>query len=265
MTKQCLEQKYNVIIKQMDYNSIMHAIPKLWLKKIRNKDTACNCKIEDDVIYLNIDGKRKKIQEVFCKDIYWLHVKSFMESPVAEEKWKKYLNVNDLIWKDHYLIPYIVCRDTSLQSFQYKIFNRFYPCNYTLSIWYKDQDPLCRQCKLGIDYIEHYFYFCSYTRLFWEGLQKWWQNTIGSSIVLDVHGVLFGVSNQNNDKFLHFINFCILHGKWYIHECKTKDLEIFLFTFIRKLKEHLMLEKILCELNGETKFIERFSEYYKMM
>ena len=96
-------------------------------------------------------------------------------------------------------IPYTVCSETAIQSFQFKIFHRFYPCQYMLSLWYKDQNPMCTYCNTDIDYIEHTFHFCPRSILFWKSLQKWWYNTIGVTFDLAVRNVIFGINNTHKD------------------------------------------------------------------
>ena len=111
--------------------------------------------------------------------------------PTAENKWSKYVETDDIEWKDHYTIPYNVCKETAIQSFQYKIFHRFFPCQYTLSIWYKDEQPNCNNCNC-VDYLEHYFYECKDVNRFWAAIENWWKTILETSIPLNVKYVLFG-------------------------------------------------------------------------
>ncbi len=184
-----------------------------------------------------------------------------VEKPKAELKWNKYLHTENVIWQDLYCIPYIVSRETNVQTFQYKIFQRFYPCNYTLSIWYKDHGPICSVCKNATDYIEQRFYYCTESSVFWNHLQKWWYNTLCVTIKLDVLSVLFGISNPDGDNLLHFINYCILYGKWYLHVCITNDKDKFILTFVTQIKKCLIVEKT-CEMNNDKSFNDRFLEFY---
>ncbi len=85
---------------------------------------------------------------------------------------------------------------------------------------------------------------------------------MGVTIKLDVLSVLFGISNPDGDRLLHFINYCILYGKWYLHDCITKNKEKFILTFITLIKNYLLVEKTICEMNSETTFNDRYLEYY---
>ena len=66
-----LEYKYDIKIKQMEYNSLTHAIPKQWLrmrydKYIHNFDHKIKVKIND---------KQKDIEKLTCKEMYWEYVR----------------------------------------------------------------------------------------------------------------------------------------------------------------------------------------------
>ncbi len=265
MTKENIELLYHTHVKQMEYNSLIHCIPKQWMNVLRSR-TNIKQKVcyDKELIYVLINGRKRNVMDLYCKDIYWIFIKKIAELPAAEEKWSKYINTDYIVWQDHYCIPYNVCQETALQSFQYKVFQRFYPCNYTLSVWYKDHNSECTICKNGVDYLEHFFYYCKETEKFWKSLQQWWHNTIETTIVLDPMSVLFGISNPDNDNTLHFINYCILYGKWYLHECKTQNKEIFLLTFIKKLKGYLEVLKTLCDIKNDTFFQNTYSKYSDM-
>jgi len=188
-----------------------------------------NLEINDLSGKVMIKCKIKDIEDITCKDIYWEHISQISSLPKAETKWKSYLNIEDIHWQDHYVIPFNVSRETSLQSFQYKIFHRFFPCNYTLSIWYKDQNCLCNLCN-QTDYLEHYFYFCPNVQHLWHAIQKWWKSILEVTINLNEIYILFGIpnTNTNDDSMIDVLNMCILYAKWYIFTCKKDNVQLFL-------------------------------------
>ncbi len=117
--KAALERMFNVDIDQMSYNSLVHAIPSKWIKALKGK--SCNPTMGDN-ISLSINGKLKTMKDITCKDIYWEYIRRIGETPKSEDKWHKYLDKLHIDWQDHYHIPYTVCRETTIQSFQYKSF-----------------------------------------------------------------------------------------------------------------------------------------------
>lgn len=182
----------------------------------------------------------------------------------SEEKWKSYLHTEYTHWQDHYVIPFNVCRETSLQTFQYKIFHRFFPCNYTLSIWYKDKNKVCNYCN-ETDYLDHYFFSCSYVKPLWLSIQGWWQTTLEMSIQLNASCILLGLPNPNGDNTIDILNLCILYAKWYIFACKKDNVLLFLPNYIKIVKDKLGIEKTVCILNNDNTFEEKWSDFYDLL
>ena len=263
MSKDQIERRYATTIKQMDYNSISHAIPKQWLRIVNGKMVEYK-HIPPDSLY--IKGKVKDVNDVMCRDFYWEYTGKIESKPKAEDKWQKYLGncLNDMDWPDYYVIPYSVCRTTMVQSLQYKIFHRFFPCNYTLSIWYADHSPLCIYCNM-VDYPEHYFYHCPDVSQFWTILGTWWKTVLEVDISIQVQDVLFGILNYNDDIIIDILNFCILYAKWYIYKCKTDGIHLFLPNYIKLLKDTLDIEQAACAQSGSNIFEKKWSILYNVM
>ncbi len=260
-SKEELERKYSMNIKQMDYNSLIHCIPRSWLKAIKNTNLKVCADINTKVYVNNVE---KSIMYLTCKDIYWQYVQEIGELPKSESKWNKYIDCNHLSWQDHYCIPYDICRETYVQSFQYKICNRFFPYNYALSIWYENEEATCKHCHDNeIDYLEHYFFYCKKSVLFWNSMNSCFFSITNTKIHIDVKDVLFGIPNDSKDDIMDFMNYCILYGKLYIYESKKKDTEIFFLNFVRFIKDKLLCEKTNSEIKGEGAK-ENFLKYYEM-
>ena len=177
---------------------------------------------------------------------------------------KIYLELREIDWQEYYVIPYNVTRETYIQSFQYKIFHRFYPCNYTLSIWERNHSSKCINCD-EIDYLEHFFFKCNNVQSFWNMIMNWWRNTIGVTMNLSWIDVMFGISNMMNDNSIDIMNLCILCAKYYIHVKKTNREQIFFIDYIKFVKDRLKIEKAVCELNQLKSFEKRWSDFYNML
>ena len=83
----------------MDYNSLIHSLPNKWCKTENEQ----NVKKEYVDTYLVVDGRHKNLNNICFKDMYRLFIKNISETPRAEIKWKKYLNMEENIWQDVYL------------------------------------------------------------------------------------------------------------------------------------------------------------------
>ena len=87
-----LENKYNVNIKYLEYESLMHALPKEWeqivVNDTRNKNLIIykECKLKINNIY-------RKLPEKTMKDIYWELITQIAERPTSATKCKKKQNL----------------------------------------------------------------------------------------------------------------------------------------------------------------------------
>ena len=259
LSKADIERKYSFNIKQMDYNCITHSIPRTWLALVSNKTVY----VKDNFpAFIKVENKLLPISEVKCRIFYWLCICKQQCCVKSQSKWEGYLHKPNIEWEELYKIPFNVTRDTTLQSFQYKIFHRFFPCNYTLSVWYRDHKQCCTFCK-DIDYPEHYFYHCRDTMAFWKSVQTWLRAIIGVEIHLNVDEVLFGIYNANNDNVFDIYNMCILHGKWFIYTCKRDERQICFLTYIKFIKNKLQIEKCSSEISQDGAFEKKWSALYE--
>ncbi len=77
-----LQEKYGIDVKQMDYNSITHCIPKRMLNMVKGKTHRTSVKTE---ISLSINCKDTPVGELTCRDIYWEYIREISELPKAEK------------------------------------------------------------------------------------------------------------------------------------------------------------------------------------
>ena len=118
-----------------------------------------------------------------------------------------------------------------IQSFQYKIINRFYPCNYVLSIWYKEKNAKCQYCAFERETLDTFFVTCTKVSSFWQRLSSWWYFAFEVRPELTESNILLGIIDENGDNTLEQLNFCILMGKWYSHLIKSGENEPYFLTF----------------------------------
>ena len=150
---------------------------------------------------------------------------------------------------------------TKLQVFQYKILNRIFPCQSLLHTWKLALDNKCESCNV-YDSITHYFYNCPMATLFWNQLSKWLSNNCSIQISLAKIDVIFGIKSNLKDQCTQCVNYIIIHGKWYIYQCKLNKKVIFLLDFLLHLKHDLLIEKYIYISNGQ---METFSKYWGLL
>ena len=241
-----LTLKFNVNISVMDYNSIKASIPLVWRKLVRSSSVIY---VPED-LEVKIGNSWKPIEKLYCKELYWEYVNRIVEKPTAIHKWEESFYYINFDWKYTFTMPYVTCKETSLQSLQYKILHRFFPCNYIVHKWYPHHSALCSDCNLE-DTIEHYFYECSIALKFWIQFYKWWKNVTLCNINLCLHDIIFGVFNPTNCLLIKSLNFCILLGKSFIYKKKKKSQEVTMYIYLIELKNRLQVENVIACQNGQ--------------
>ena len=151
-------------------------------------------------------------------------------------------------------LPYIATRETSIQSLQYQILNRYYPCKEKLAVWYNHHDVFCYLCEESVDSLEHYFYQCVQVKCLWGNFTQLFYNIYSVSIEIGCLDILFGIMNPNRDVIISVLNFCILQGKLYIKKTKLSSGVPSFRDFCLMLKKRLEVEKLLCQLENKIEF-----------
>ena len=186
-----------------------------------------------------------------------------MKTPTAVAKWSEMYQINPQLWSSIFSLSFDTCEETILQTFQYKILNRFFPCNYVLAKWYDDILSSCAYCPTASDTLQHYFYLCPDVCHFWLALKRWWHGLTEFSFDLRESDILLGILNPNNDINIDILNYCILVGKWYIYQTKQNNSQIFFFNYLSTLKSKLeILETVYIERNKVKVFTDKWSFVY---
>ena len=110
----------------MEYNQIVSAVPKEWKSIINaNKNSTVDFRIIQDLEF-KIGLVHKHLFGIRCKDFYWYLINSGYETPTAVLKWEELYYYIDFDWKSVFKLPYETTCETSLQSMQYQILNRYF-------------------------------------------------------------------------------------------------------------------------------------------
>jgi hypothetical protein len=83
-----INKKYNVNIPTMLYNGLMSAIPQNWKNIIKIDPNVKQYVIFKDY-YVKIKDKRKKVEEISTKELYWHLIEKCAQRPTSETKWQK--------------------------------------------------------------------------------------------------------------------------------------------------------------------------------
>jgi len=244
-----VNQLYNENGKFLDYNSLTskYEINCNILQFYRLKKCFPN-----DIIHAALppgvnDNNIKPIgnmQKVPSKAIYNCFIKKKYVIPTALAKWENKYNIDHDDWKPIFQLPYFSTRETIIQTFQFRIIHRIFPCKrwfYNLGVESTDN---CNQCK-EVDTIEHSLYHCSTIKPFWGHLERWWNDMSETKVILSEKHVMFGIYYDN--KFYSNINYIILCSKMYIYRQKLREDHVVFNNFLKQLKYKLDIEKSICQ------------------
>ena len=153
----------------------------------------------------------------------------------------------------YFYIPYNSCRETKIQTMQYKLLHGIYPCRLKLFQWKIFTSNICLDCDM-VDNLEHHFYKCQHMRIFWRSLAKWWLNICQTCTIDNELSVMLGIKNKNCH--VTQLNYIILVAKWYIYRTKYLNDKCFSLDFLSELKGKIKCEEsIMRRQNAYGKFI----------
>ena len=260
MTREELIEKYTVVCPTLLYNGLVSAIPHKWKNIIKEYNaTFPNIRNKDDKLYVILNKEKKTLDKLTHRDVYWSEIHNKSLRPTVFYKWESEFYFAEFDWKVLNIIPYECARETSLQSLQYTITNRFFPCNYQLHLWNIKMSNVCDYCE-NVDTVDHFFYYCEHVHLFWKYLKNWVHKSFKVVIGFKALDILLGLPNYNRDVYIDILNFVILYGKYYIKICRQNVKNIDLYRFLVMLKERMYVEKYIyhCQ-NKNDVFDKRWS------
>ena len=243
--------KTNFLTRQQLINSI----PTELIKTIKNVIFMKKHEIE---LNITIGHRKYDLDIIQTKEIYWKTVENNIQEPSAIEKWNEKLEIDS--WPQIFKLPYKCTRKTKLQTLQYKIIHRIFPCNYWLQKIKIKESDICNFCN-NADTIEHYFYNCTMCAIFWKKLLRWWNNISDTEIEsLNEYEIIFGI--PINIEVINNLNFIILLGKSYIFAQKQKSDDLFFIHFLLILKNELEIEKQILDSKHLTHKWGKWQEIY---
>ena len=246
-SKDELNRKFNFNIDIMRFNSIKSAVPKKWITNIRSKPPDLQWRAPIG-IQVKINNNYKPLSNVKCKEFYWIFINQNYERSKALETWEELFYYVEFDWEIFHLLPFKCARETSLQSMQFQIINRYFPCGETLNTWYKTNSYSCEHCG-ECESLQHYFIECPQVRTFWKSFHRWWKSVTSCQFQLSTIDILLGIPNHTAEYLLDCLNFCILFAKNYICNCKRSNVPPFFYQFQVGLKWRLEFEQAVYIMN----------------
>ena len=192
-----------------------------------------------------------------CKSIYKLLIGKKDSVKTIATKWGK----NSFNLLDHTKIPdfnkmiFRFTMDIRLKYFQYKVFNRIVFLNDVLFKLNITNTEFCTFCNTGKETVEHFFYFCTFSRNIWSKVEKWISSPM-FTLNLTPQSILFGYKEKRNDA-LNCITVLVKQQLFYSRLNKTLPD----FKKIQKvLRTYYLDECYVCDIIGKRKeFVLKWS------
>jgi len=261
ITKEQLETKYAIRCDFLFYIGLKAAIPKSWIEKIHQNNSAEHIHTEPCNLTVQIENKCVDIRRVRCKQLYMAEIERLAERPTCYYKWESNYYYSTFDWNLINIIPYRCTSETYLQSLQYKIIHRYFPCNYNLHIWNVNNNDKCNDCD-EVDTLSHYFVECNKLCIFWKRLKSWFLKNFEFLINFTSLDVLLGIPNHNKQTEIDILNFILLFSKNYIYSSKKVCKQIDFYTFQVKLKTQIEIEKYRCKMYNK---LDEFTRKWKLI
>ena len=207
--------KYKIKVNFLTFSGCVNAV-KIYLHQ--NKILTENCNF--------INYNTGKVIRLICKQsngakMFYDELINDDRDPNCCNKWDNRIDRN-VDWKTiFHKIKKI--SEIQLRWMQIRIIHRIIGTNIVLSKMGVEQNVFCTFCKNMKENIQHLFFHCSYTQLFWTELKEAINVKCGNIIKINFseHLVLFGCDkNVRTDPVLDFV---IILAKSFIYRCKRSN------------------------------------------
>ena len=185
---------------------------------------------------------------MLCYVHQFVQIKNEPFTVTSEQKWEQDFPNITLNWKHIYNIPRFATIETKIRNFQYKYLMNNIPTNKHLMKLNIVSDSLCDFCSMHPETVNHMFWECRITQIFWNELQTS-LNNCNVRTSLDLYTITFGKSGNSNN--INVQNFIILNAKYYIHICKYRKTIPNFNCFKHFLIYKINIEKYIALLNDK--------------
>ena len=260
-----IEDKYHIQCNFLEVLSIRQSIPLEW-RRILTQAVDRYIPQKNLSIYITRNQKFIEIIKLKTNEIYWQLQKNNnskqKSSAKCMAKWNMqfpYLTVDN--WKQIFKVPFFSCTETMLQTFQYKVIHRVFPCNHWLYNCKVINSPCCTFCNKD-DNIIHYFTECGDLPAFWFSFGNWWNRIMNCVIDLNIYNIILGYNENlaNNAN----LNYCVTLAKYYIWKMKKQSNIIEFFSYLVYLKNRLEIKHLYHSINCSLEIFNlRWNEIYE--
>ena len=124
------------------------------------------------------------------KDLYSLIVSRKAQLPNNAKKLTQSFNLTEEELKLVFTLPHKIVYEPYVKAFQYKILNSILYTNKKLfKIGYSEHDR-CTFCDNGLETLDHLFFYCCFSNIFWTHFEKYYFTLTKKSRVLSNQDII---------------------------------------------------------------------------
>ncbi len=166
-------------------------------------------------------------------------------------------------------MSFICSRQTTIQTFQYKITHRILACNDCLNNIKIKISNTCSFCN-DKDTISHFPIDCNSNKWFGKSWAKWWEAMTSFNIREEsyIHeSILFEFPGSSDDAIS--INYCMLYAKYYIYfkklkeENKKREFNVDFLGYLCYLEYILKIEKSISNRKNQIAKFDKFNTIFE--
>lgn len=151
--------------------------------------------------------------------------------------------MGDICWKKVWLLPHTYLLTNKIKEISYKIIHKFYPAKHYMKKFKSDISSNCSFCDDSVETVVHLFWYCSFTKKFWQEVLSFIRSNIYNECTLFWKNVVLGFFEyeQSKRKQFYVINLILLLAKFHIHRCKYSNSRPLFLVFIKEFEQYLLL------------------------
>ena len=246
LSRQELEEKYNLKVNDLEYIGIINAIPREWRVTL---GVCGSIEMIDSKPHIEKLFKRKKPN----KEIYDYLIRKNLKRPIAFLTWENIMkeefkeNYENIRWGYILNCIKVTIPDLKIREFQFKIIHNISACNVWLKkMKIKDTD-ICEKCGNDKETLTHLYWECPGIQTFLNCLFIFLKQFKFNS-KMDMINFILGQNIEKSELILFQI---FGMAKWYIFKCKLGDTTLNNDSFIFELRSTFHTEKIVAKNRGE--------------
>jgi hypothetical protein len=182
---QSLVEKFQLRqVNVMQYNQIIHAVPKFWKQILNELATGTE----------NPDNSRATERDQSDETLKKLLIRKRSDEPAAEKHWIELIGEDNFppFWKTNCKLLDKISPETKLRVFQFKILHRIIATREWLHKYKIVDSPNCIFCARPIkDTVEHFLFQCNNIHVFWRQAVDIFKEHEGIQMEITIENCLF--------------------------------------------------------------------------